>query len=230
MIDTLILLAGGLATRLRPITETIPKSLIEINGKPFIDYQINLLKNKGIKKVVICAGFLGEQIENYLKDGYKYGLAIDYSFDGDELIGTGGAVKKAIDKTNGVFWVMYGDSYLDTDFEPISRYYESRKNKGLMTVFNNSDKWDSSNVEFENGRIIKYDKINKTKDMKYIDYGLSIFDKEAFSKFKELQKFDLTKVYNELLVEDELIGFEVKERFYEVGSFNGIEEFKLHLG
>ena len=99
-----------------------------------------------------------------------------------------------------------------------------------MYVFNNSDKWDSSNVEFENGRIIKYDKINKTKDMKYIDYGLSIFDKEAFSKFKELQKFDLTKVYNELLVEDELIGFEVKERFYEVGSFNGIEEFKLHLG
>ncbi len=230
MIDTLILLAGGLATRLRPITETVPKSLIEINGKPFIDYQINLLKNKGIKKVIVCAGFLGEQIKNYLKDGSRYGLEIDYSFDGDELIGTGGAVKKAIDKTNGVFWVMYGDSYLDTDFEQISRYYESKKNLGLMTVFNNSDKWDSSNVEFENGRIIKYDKINKTKDMQYIDYGLSIFHKEAFSKFRELQKFDLTKVYSELLNEDELLGFEVKKRFYEVGSFKGIEEFKLHLG
>jgi NDP-sugar pyrophosphorylase family protein len=230
MIDTLILLAGGLATRLRPITETVPKSLIEINGKPFIDYQINLLKNKGIKKVIVCAGFLGEQIKNYLKDGSRYGLEIDYSFDGDELIGTGGAVKKAIDKTNGVFWVMYGDSYLDTDFEQISRYYESKKNLGLMTVFNNSDKWDSSNVEFENGRIIKYDKINKTKDMQYIDYGLSIFHKEAFSKFRELQKFDLTKVYSELLNEDELLGFEVKKRFYEVGSFKGIEEFKSYLG
>jgi len=121
MIDTLILLAGGLATRLWPITETIPKSLIDINGKPFIDYQISLLKSKGIKKIIICAGFLGEQIENHLKDGVESGIEIGYSYDGDELIGTGGAVQKALDKTDGLFWVMYGDSYLETDFEQISR-------------------------------------------------------------------------------------------------------------
>lgn len=230
MIDTLILLAGGLATRLRPITETIPKALIDINGKPFIDYQISLLKSKGIKKIIICAGFLGEQIENHLKDGVESGIEIGYSYDGDELIGTGGAVQKALDKTDGLFWVMYGDSYLETDFEQISRYFQSKKNKGLMTVFNNSDKWDSSNVKYENGRIIKYDKFNKTKDMKYIDYGLSIFKREAFEKFKDYKKFDLTEVYKELLSENELIGFEVEERFYEVGSFQGIEEFKLFIG
>ncbi len=229
MIDKLILLAGGLATRLRPVTETIPKSLIDINGKPFIDYQIDLLKRKGIKKLIICVGYLGEQIEYHLKDRKDYGIKIEFSYDGDELIGTGGAVQKAIKKTDGIFWVMYGDSYLDTDFEKISSYFELNRNKGLMTVFNNLDKWDSSNVVFENGKIIKYDKINKTKDMKYIDYGLSIFREEAFESFKELKKFDLAEVHRKLLSENELLGFEVNERFYEVGSFNGIEEFKSYI-
>lgn len=229
MIDTLILLAGGLATRLRPVTETIPKSLIDINGKPFIDYQISLLKRKGIKKLIICTGYLGEKIESHLKNHKGTGLEIDFSYDGDELIGTGGAVQKAIKKTEGLFWVMYGDSYLDTNFEIISNYFESNRNKGLMTVFKNLDKWDSSNVEFEKGRIIKYDKIHKTKDMKYIDYGLSIFRKEAFERFIKSKKFDLTEVYKELLFENELLGFEVKERFYEVGSFSGIEEFKSYI-
>jgi len=230
MVDTLILLAGGLATRLRPVTEKIPKSLIDINGKPFIYFQARLLRSKGIKKVIICAGFLGEQIENYLKDGSEFGLEIDYSYDGDELLGTGGAVQKAIPKTNGIFWVMYGDSYLNTDFEYISSSFEKKKYKGLMTVFNNSDKWDSSNVKFENGNIIKYDKVNKTQDMRYIDYGLSIFRKDAFSGFGELQKFDLTAVFSELLLQNELMGLEIKDRFYEVGSFRGIEEFKSLIG
>ena len=123
MIDSIVILAGGLATRLRPITSTIPKSLLEINGKPFIDYQLELLRKQNITNVIICAGFMGEEIRKYVGDGDKYGLKISYSFDGDKLLGTGGAIKKVLNLVKGAFFVMYGDSYLNIDFNPINQYF-----------------------------------------------------------------------------------------------------------
>jgi N-acetyl-alpha-D-muramate 1-phosphate uridylyltransferase len=229
MITTLVLLAGGHATRLRPVTETIPKSMLEVAGKPFISHQLELIKKNGISKVIICASYLGEQIREYAGDGNSYGLNVEYSFDGEKLLGTGGAIKKALSLVNESFFVMYGDSYLDTDFKIISEYFFRKNKSGLMTVFKNEGKWDKSNIEFTNGEIIKYDKKNLEEKMKYIDYGLGILTHKAFEDFENETEFDLELVYKNLLNKNELPGFEIKERFYEIGSFKGLEETEKYL-
>jgi len=229
LINTLVLLAGGKATRLRPVTETIPKSLLEVAGKPFIDHQLDLIKNNNIAKVVICVSYLGEQVKQFAGDGSRYGLKIDYSFDGDTLLGTGGTIKNAFPLLDENFYVMYGDSYLTADFQKAGEYFLSNSKSGLMTVFRNENKWDKSNIEFNNGSIIRYDKKIKDEKMKYIDYGLGILNKKAFDEFKEKTIFDLESVYQELIRKQELLGYEVSERFYEIGSFNGLEETQMLL-
>ncbi len=229
MIRQLILLAGGKATRLRPVTETIPKSMLEVAGRPFIAHQLELAKSKGIDKIVLCASYLGEMIEQYAGDGSKFGVELEYSFDGDELLGTGGAVMKALEKVQGEFFVMYGDSYLNTDFESINEYFFSQDKPALMTVFRNDGKWDKSNVCYRDGRIITYDKVNRTPDMQYIDYGLGILSEQCFKEFRTRRVFDLAEVYSRLLEKNELAGFEVKERFYEIGSFEGLNETSEYL-
>lgn len=228
-INNLALLAGGLATRLKPVTETIPKSMLEVGGLPFIQQQIILLKEKGIKKIVICAGAMGDQIKNYTDCNPVDGIEIIYSFDGEKLLGTGGALKKALGKLGNRFFVMYGDSYLDTDFNDINKYFLDQNKKGLMTVFRNEGKWDSSNIEFENGKLLNYDKVIKNENMRYIDYGLGILSQNAFENFENEEVIDLEEVYKLLLNENELAGFEVKKRFYEIGSFAGLEETRKLL-
>jgi NDP-sugar pyrophosphorylase family protein len=229
VIRQLVLLAGGKATRLRPVTETIPKSMLEVAGRPFIAHQLELIRNNGIEKVLICASFLGEQIEDYAGDGSKFGLSVEYSFDGDELLGTGGAIKNALKKLDEQFFVMYGDSYLITDFKDINEYFFAQNKPALMTVYRNEGKWDNSNVQFENGVLLKYDKVNRTSDMRHIDYGLGILSKTAFESFSDKRVFDLSEVYVKLLANGQLAGYEVNERFYEIGSFAGLEETDAYL-
>lgn len=229
MIRQLVLLAGGKATRLRPVTETIPKSMLEVAGRPFIAHQLELIRNNGIEKVLICASFLGEQIEDYAVDGSKFGLSVEYSFDGDELLGTGGAIKNALKKLDEQFFVMYGDSYLITDFKDINEYFFAQNKPALMTVHRNEGKWDNSNVQFEDGVLLKYDKVNRTSDMRHIDYGLGILSKTAFESFSGKRVFDLSEVYVKLLANGQLAGYEVIERFYEIGSFAGLEETDAYL-
>jgi NDP-sugar pyrophosphorylase family protein len=229
VIRQLVLLAGGKATRLRPVTETIPKSMLEVAGRPFIAHQLELIRNNGIEKVLICASFLGEQIEDYAVDGSKFGLSVEYSFDGDELLGTGGAIKNALKKLDEQFFVMYGDSYLITDFKDINEYFFAQNKPALMTVHRNEGKWDNSNVQFEDGVLLKYDKVNRTSDMRHIDYGLGILSKTAFESFSGKRVFDLSEVYVKLLANGQLAGYEVIERFYEIGSFAGLEETDAYL-
>lgn len=229
MISSLVLLAGGKATRLRPVTETIPKSMLEIAGKPFIEHQLRLIKKNNITKVIICASFLGEYIQRFTGDGSNIGLDIVYSFDGDKLLGTGGAIKKAIGLPGDNFFVMYGDSYLTADFQKTGEYFLSKNKLGLMTVFKNEGKWDKSNIEYYNGEILNYDKSSGDEKMKYIDYGLGILNKKAFKDFESRDEFDLEEVYRNLLKKNELLGYEVKERFYEIGSFQGLEETNQFL-
>lgn len=223
------ILAGGLATRLYPVTRTIPKAMLEITGKPFIFHQLNLLKRKGIKEVVICAGYLGEQIQGYLKDGKEVGISIKYSFDGDKLLGTGGALRKALPLLGDYFGVLYGDSYLDTDFSLVLNVFLSNNNLGLMTVLRNDNQWDKSNIIFFDGKIFKYDKKNHTPDMKHIDYGLALLRKKALEEFPEREVFDLADLYVNLINRKEMLGYEVIERFYEVGSVKGLQETKEYL-
>ena len=229
MISTLVLLAGGMATRLRPVTETIPKSMLEVAGKPFIDHQLKLIKKNNISEVVICVSFLGEAIKEYAGNGSRYGLKIDYSFDGDTLLGTGGTIRQALGKLGDNFFVMYGDSYLTADFRKISKYFLSEDKQGLMTVLRNEGKWDKSNIEFENGKILSYDKKSNNDNLKFIDYGLGILTRRSFEDFRNEKVFDLEAVYNGLLKKEELLGYEVNERFYEIGSFKGLEETNSYL-
>ena len=221
---TVAILAGGLATRLRPITQTMPKSLIEVNGEPFAVHQLRLLHASGVRRVVLCVGHLGELVERAIGDGAALGLQVDYSFDGPALLGTAGAIRKALPKLGNSFFVMYGDSYLPCDYAAVARSFESAGVLGMMTVFRNEEKWDTSNVEFEAGTILAYSKTSRTPHMRYIDYGLGVFRAEAFHGLPAGTACDLTELYADLLQRKQLAAFEVYERFYEIGSPAGLRE------
>jgi len=226
----LAILAGGKATRLYPLTETIPKSLVDVAGKPFICHQVELLRRNRITHIVICLGFLGEKVEAALGDGTKFGLRIDYVHDGPTLLGTGGALKRALPAVAGdAFFVLYGDSFLDIDYARVEKEFQASGKTGLMTVFRNSGQFDRSNVLFENGQIVRYDKKNPTADMLYIDYGLGAFQKSAFDDVPEGKYVDLAEIYQDLISQGELAGFEVRQRFYEIGSPEGLAETRNYL-
>ena len=224
-----LILAGGLATRLKPISEHIPKSLIEISGLPFIAHQINYLYLQGVKEVVICAGYLGEKIQSVIGYGSNFKLNISYSFDGPKLLGTGGALKKAAKNLKTPFFVLYGDSFLPVDYKKIENFYLTCQNKALMTIYKNDNQWDISNVYFKNGELLEYNKINPTKKMEYIDYGLSILSPSVFQLYENRDDFDLSDLYYKLSKNNLLAGFEVKTRFYEIGSLKGIEDAKIYF-
>jgi NDP-sugar pyrophosphorylase family protein len=223
------ILAGGLATRLRPLTNTIPKALVEIRGEPFITHQLRLLHAHGISRVVICAGYRGEQIVDVVGDGARLGLDVAYSFDGPQLLGTAGAIQRALPQLGESFFVLYGDSYLECDYGAIQHTFEASGKTGLMTVYRNHGQWDTSNVEYVGGKILAYDKQQRTPRMQYIDYGLGVLLASAFQGLAPDQPHDLEGVYQTLLQQDQLAACQVTQRFYEVGSPSGIAELEHYL-
>ena len=223
------ILAGGLATRLRPLTERIPKALVDVAGKPFIEHQLDLLRRHGVNRIVLCVGYLGDMVEAALGDGSRWGIDLRYAFDGETLLGTGGALRKALPLLGERFLVLYGDSYLDCDYRAVEAAFVASGKLGLMTVFRNADRWDRSNVVFTDGRIVRYDKRRPTPDMAYIDYGLGALRAKAFYAYPTETAIDLAAIYKGLLARDELAGFEVTQRFYEVGSPDGLEETQRYL-
>jgi prepilin-type processing-associated H-X9-DG protein len=223
------ILAGGLATRLGSITEKIPKSLVEIGSEPFAIHQLRLLKKNGLTKVVFCIGYLGEKIVQIIGDGKSLGMDIRYSFDGPKLLGTGGALRKALPLLGDCFFVLYGDSYLDCDYAATAATFRRSGKSGLMTVFCNRNCWDKSNVLFCDGSIQRYDKKLVSPEMQHIDYGLGIFKSEVLRAYSEDAAFDLETVYQDLLKENQLAGYEVAERFYEIGSPAGLTETREYL-
>lgn len=219
-----VIIAGGLATRLRPLTTTIPKSLVLINDEPFIFHQLRLLQKQGVRRVYLCIGFLGEQIVEAVGDGSQFGMEVSYSFDGDPLLGTAGAIRKIFSELSDNFFVLNGDSYLMCDYASVQNTFLNSKKLGLMTVFRNDGQWDTSNVEYQDHAIIAYDKKNLTPRMLHIDYGLEVFSKKAFEWVPDNTVFDLATLLQDLLKQNQLAVHEVFERFYENGSFSGIQE------
>jgi NDP-sugar pyrophosphorylase family protein len=215
------ILMGGLGTRVRPLTETVPKALLPIGEEPFVAHQLRLLQARGITRAVLCVGHLGQQIRDYVGDGSAFGMEIRYSWDGPVALGTAGALRRAIPELGDAFFVIYGDSYLPCDYRAVENAFRASGKLALMTVFHNAGQWDSSNVEFDGGRIAAYDKLHRTARMRHIDYGLGVFKSSAFSALPDEPR-DLAAVYRDLLLEDQLAAFEVAERFYEAGSFDGI--------
>jgi len=224
-----VILAGGLATRLRPITETIPKSLMEVAGRPFLVHQLELLRSRRITEVILCVGYLGEMIQRSFGDGSEYGVKIRYSYDGPELLGTGGAVRNALPMLPESFFVLYGDSYLPIDYHQVAQSYADSGQPALMTVFANEDAWDTSNVWFDAGSIKLYSKKRRLPQMRYIDYGLSVCSRGLFENNSAEPAFDLAALFETLSENGHLAGFEVRQRFYEIGSHQGLAELNRIL-
>lgn len=223
------ILAGGLATRLRPITETIPKALIEVAGEPFICRQLDYLHAQGIRRVVLCIGYLGEMIKAVVGDGSKFGLDVSYSPDGAVLLGTGGALKQALPLLGEQFFVLYGDSFLPVDFGAVEQAFLGSRKTALMTVLENSDRWDKSNVLFREGELVEYNKHVPRPEMAFIDYGLGVLSSHVLETYPAGQAFDLAEVYHALSLKRQLAGYEVHERFYEIGSHSGLKETETYF-
>jgi NDP-sugar pyrophosphorylase family protein len=223
------ILGGGVATRLRPVTDRIPKSLVVVAGRPFAEHQVELLAKSGLTDIVFLVSHLGDMIRQALGDGSRWGVRLRYVFDGPRRLGTGGAIRRALPELGGSFLVLYGDSYLECDYGAIERAFIAGGKMAAMTVCRNDGQWDRSNVLFAGGRIIRYDKERPGPEMQHIDYGLGAFSAAAFAAWPVDGRFDLASVYQDLLARDELTGVEVPGRFYEIGSPAGLEETRRHL-
>jgi len=223
------ILAGGLATRLRDVTGPIPKSLVEVAGKPFVVHQLELLRRQGMTDVVFCVGYLGDQVQAALGDGGRWGMNLRYAFDGPTLLGTGGSLRRALPLLGESFVVIYGDSYLECDYAAVVQAFHTGGKLALMTVFRNADQWDRSNVLFRDGRILRYEKSHQAPDMQHIDYGMGVFSARVFDSYPEGRPLDLATVYQDLIRHDRLAGHEVLQRFYEIGSLEGLAETRRYL-
>jgi NDP-sugar pyrophosphorylase family protein len=223
------ILAGGMATRLRPITEKIPKALVTVAGEPFLAHQLRLLSGAGLRHVVVCAGYLGEMIEAEFGDGARFEMQIEYSYDGPHLLGTGGALRRALPLLRENFFVLYGDSYLPIDYREAGRVFLASEKPALMTVYKNDGRWDTSNVWFDGKQILRYDKKDLGPEMRHIDYGLGVLCAEMMNRWPDNEAFDLADVYRCLVAEKQLAGHEVTQRFYEIGSPEGLAELDILL-
>lgn len=225
----IVILAGGFGTRVASVANNLPKSLIPISEEPFVAHQLRLLASKGFKDVVMCVGYQSDQIINFVKDGSAFQLNVKYAHDGDQLLGTGGAIQSAFSLLPESFFVIYGDAYLQCDYTDIQKVFEKSGKLGLMTIYKNNNRLDKSNVEYDGEKICCYSKTHITQSMSYIDYGLNIFSKKAFLHFAHKTHFDLSEVHEYLVKQQGLAAYEVQERFYEIGSIDGIHALEKHL-
>ena len=223
------ILAGGRATRLGPLAANVPKAMVDVAGRPFIDHQLALLRRQGLRRAVLCLGHLGEQVEAHLGDGTGAGMTVAYSYDGERLLGTGGALRRAGPLLGGLFFVMYGDAYLDIDYRAMLAAFQGRPELGLMAVLRNEGRWDRSNVLFRDGCLVRYDKEAPTPDMRHIDYGVALLRAAALDRIPPDEPSDLAALYRDLVAGGLMAGHEVERRFYEIGSAAGLEEARAHL-
>lgn len=222
----IVILCGGLGTRLASVTERVPKSLAILDGKPFLQYQVELLRSRGITDIVLCIGYLGQQIRRFLDDGTAWGVRIEYSDEGERLLGTAGAIKRAEPLLKERFFVMYGDSYLPLDFENVGKCFEERGRLAMMVVYRNDNRYDTSNVILDGDLVQVYDKKSRLPDMVYIDAGVSVLRKEVLGLIPPDEVYTLEALYQGLIQAKKLAAYETRQRFYEIGSPEGLEEFR----
>lgn len=227
-----VVLMGGLGTRLKEFTADTPKSLVMVEEKPFFDYQLELMQLWGFRKFVFLIGYRANMIEEHYGDGSDRKLSIQYCYDGEELLGTGGAVRRAYDLLEDDFILMYGDSFMDIDFEEtLYRYAKGKQNgmQGLMTVLKNNNQFDKSNAVVRDGQLVLYDKHHPTPEMDYIDYGICIYEKKLFAPYEQGAKFDVAEVQHQLSTDGRMVAHVVTKRFYEIGSPASLEEFRGYV-
>jgi N-acetyl-alpha-D-muramate 1-phosphate uridylyltransferase len=225
-----VILAGGLASRLGTQAGDLPKTLLPVAGRPFADHQLTWLAEQGVGDVVYCIGYRGDQIRDYVGGGERWGLNVTYVDEGADLRGTGGALRLAYDAAvlAESYAVLYGDSYLDVNLPRVHEAFRASGQPALMTVLRNEGRWDKSNADFDGALVTRYSKTEG--DFEWIDYGLSILTRDIASEIPNDEPEDLAKLFTRLSRERRLAGFEVTERFYEIGSPNGLAELERFLG
>lgn len=225
----IVIFCGGLATRLKNLAKNKPKSMIDINGKPFLEYQINNVKKYDIKDIVLCVGHLSEQIIDYFGNGEKFNVNIKYSHDDEKPLGPIGALKKAEPLLKEDFFIMYGDSYLSVDFKDVYNFYKKYDKSACMVVYKNQDKYDKSNLIIKDNLVLGYGDKERTKDMVYIDYGTSLLSKKTLDNLKEDIFYSTGDFFSKLIKNHDLLVYEVKTRFYHIGNPEALEELRKYI-
>lgn len=225
-----VILAGGVASRLGTQSGDLPKNLVPVAGRPFADHQLTWLAEQGASDVVYCIGYRGDQIRDYVGDGERWGLQVTYVDEGSDLRGTGGALRLAYDQgvLSESYAVLYGDSYLRLDLPLVHEAFRASAQPALMTVLRNQGRWDRSNADFDGARVTSYSKT--AGDFEWIDYGLSILTSDIANRIPADEPADLGETFSLLSEEGHLAGFEVTERFYEIGTAQGLAELERFLG
>jgi NDP-sugar pyrophosphorylase family protein len=219
---------------MRPTTDSIPKTLIPVGGVAFADHQLRWLAGDGVDRIVYCIGYRGDQIREYVGNGGRWGVSVDFVDEGDELRGTAGALRLALDEgvLHDRFFVLYGDSYLPIALAPVWKAFDEAGLPALMTVLRNAGRWDRSNAVVEDGLVTTYDKSSADANvsLEWIDYGLSVLDRSVVeSRVPRGAVADLADLYPELSTAGLLAAFEVHERFFEIGSPGGLADLDVFL-
>ena len=223
------IICGGHATRLGSLAETIPKSMLDIQGKPFLQHQIEMLKKQNVTDIILCVGHLSEQIESYFGNGEEFGVNIKYSYDGDKKLGPMGAIKNAESLLEKEFFIMYGDSYIFVDFQKVYDFYKKHDKQACMVVYKNENRYDKSNLLVENSMVTGHKDLNKEKEMEYIDYGTSIISKESLDFISKDTFCSTGEFFKKLILKKELLAYEVDERFYHIGNLEALEELREYV-
>jgi NDP-sugar pyrophosphorylase family protein len=223
-----VILAGGKGTRLQKAVGDAPKAMAPVNGKPFLEHQLTLLRDAGVEEAVLCLGYKAEVIRSYFGDGSRVGLQLRYSVE-EEPLGTGGALVNAAPFLQDAFLLTYGDAYLLLDYRDIMTSFLRSGLHGLMVVYKNRDQFDASNTVVADGRVVFYSKREKRPDMVFIDAGLSVFHRSALAYAPEEKSFDLSRLFVRLIEEKQMAAYETGQRFYEIGSPGSLEEFRRFL-
>jgi NDP-sugar pyrophosphorylase family protein len=200
--------------------------MVPVAGKPFVEHQLGLLRSHGARRIVMCVGYLGEQLAEAVGDGSRFGVEVEYSYDGPEPAGTAGAVRKALPLLGETFLVLYGDAYLRVDYQDVARTLEESGLPALMTVYRNRGRLDTSNAVYVNGRVVAYDKQSPPPGAEWIDYGVSVFHRSALA---DTHHADLADVQRELAAFGRLAGYVASLRFYEIGTPAALEETEAFL-
>jgi NDP-sugar pyrophosphorylase family protein len=222
-----VILAGGRGVRLRPLTDMVPKPMIEIKGKPFLGYQLELLKKSKISEILLCVGYLKEKIMDYFGDGSKFGLKIDYSLE-DYFLGTGGALKIAKDLLSETFLLLYGDSYLPIDYTELINACPHGDDAGLVVCYDNKTKIANNNIYLDcSGLIRRYDKRHPDRDMNYVEAGVAILKKEILGMIPEGKAVSLEEeIFPALIKQGRLKGYPTSQRYYDIGTLEGLKEIE----
>ena len=227
-----VVLAGGLATRMRPRTLRVPKAMLEVAGRPFVEWQLERLASCGLRDIVMCIAHLGEQVRKHVGDGARFGVHVSWSDEGSTLLGTAGAVRNALPMLAPTFLVTYGDSYLPFDYaDPLSLLDGHDDCDGVLAVFANAGQWDASNVVMDASRewVLRYEKGSKDPDFDCIDYGAMALRREVIATVPPGKPAGLDALQRGLASRNRLRACVARERFFEIGSPEGLAELDRYL-